>query len=563
MIRRRAYLTRWIAILTGVALIFSVSACSEVMPDTVVPGTSVAVAWGDKLTSSNAGANPTSGNLDIAAVTRGSFGEVIDGEFVPDETFGEVKIISKNPFVVRFDLKEPVWSDGIPLDAADLLLGWAAATGAFSREGQVSFPKEPAVTAVDEFARSIDITFPGATSEWQQAVPVSVPAHVVGRLAFDTEDEMAAKQAVITAITDRDTAALGKIAKAWRTGFTISDTGTSVAPLLSSGPFRVDNVRTTTHGQTVELIPNARYRGAATPKVSRVELLPAGEDPISSMGDPFDVLQFAPLVMNASITDRLERRDVAKTITHDGSLWGIHLHTRGVFASTPARAAFLRSVPVQDVIQGGARDWSPAYTATTSFTAAPDARAYDVVAQDAGSLGSSGSDAAVERKNAGVADGTPVCVLYDRASEFASGVYQALRISAAETGWGITDCGSDDFDTALADGQGDAVIARTDIAQTVTQLTDQWGSGGKDAISDPTDTRRDGLIADLAATTDVYEAREIRAHIESTIVQEAIALPLAVNPRITLADKTVSGVAPRSGNVAPLTYGMAQWESVK
>ena len=74
---------------------------------------------------------------------------------------------------------------------------------------------------------------------------------------------------------------------------------------------------------------------------------------------------------------------------------------------------------------------------------------------------------------------------------------------------------------------------------------------------------RDALIAQLAETVDVYESRVVLAKVEATIVKDAVALPLAVNPRLTVIDRRVSGVAPRNGAEASLTYSVAQWEAVQ
>ncbi len=52
------------------------------------------------------------------------------------------------------------------------------------------------------------------------------------------------------------------------------------------------------------------------------------------------------------------------------------------------------------------------------------------------------------------------------------------------------------------------------------------------------------------------------AQIEASIVRMAVAMPLAVNPRLTIVDKDVTGIAPRTGAVAPLTSSIVQWAVV-
>lgn len=550
--------------------------CTPALPESVVPGTEITVGWNGELTSTNAAATPTPGNIDVAEAIRGDFGDVIEGEFVPDEGFGTVTIVSDDPFTVRYDLAEPVWSDGIPLDAADLLLGWADTVGLLPAEagedgaaddaGAEDAADPPAPPKIDEFARTIDATWPTPRMDWQTAVKASVPAHVVGARAFGIDDAMEAKQAVIDAIQDEDAAALAEIAEVWNAGFELEDGAQAPAELLlSSGPFQIDDITTDEDGQGVTLVPNTSYRGLVTAKVARIDLVPGGDDPLADIGDRLDVVQLRPTAANREPVRELERVDFTVNTSHDGTVWSVQLNPAGVFGGAPARAAFLRALPASALVERGGGEWASAYTASTSMVSAPGSRAYDIVAEDSGftaALGTPADDAAVDRESAGVAAGSRVCVLYDRSSEFAVGAFAALRDAAAEAGWGVTDCGSDDYQAALEQRSWNAVIARVPIPQSAAQIADQWGTEGTASLTRNADADRDALIAQLSQTTDVYEAREVRAQIEATIVRAAVALPIAANPQLTVIDRGVTGVSTRNGADASLTSGMTQWEVV-
>lgn len=554
--------------------------CTPALPESVLPGTEITVGWNGELTSVNAAAAPTRGNVDVAEAIRGDFGDVIDGEFVPDEGFGTVTIVSEEPFTVRYDLAEPVWSDGIPLDAADLLLGWADAVGLLPAGedetgeddadqddvGPEDAADAPAPPKIDEFARTIDATWPTPQMDWQTAVKASVPAHVVGARAFGIDDAMEAKQAVIDAIQDEDAAALAEIAEVWNAGFELEDPDNATSEqLLSSGPFQIDDITTDENGQSVTLVPNTSYRGLVTPKVARIDLVPGGDDPLADVGDRLDIVQLRPAAANREPVRELERVDFTVNTSHDGTLWSVQLNPTGVFGSAPARAAFLRAIPAAALVERGGGEWASAYTASTSMVSAPGSRAYDIVAEDSGftaALGTPADDAAVDRESAGVTAGARACVLYDRGSEFAVGAFAALRDAAAEAGWGVTDCGSDDYQAALEQRSWNAVIARVPIPQSAAQIADQWGTEGTASLTRNADADRDALIAQLSQTADVYEAREVRAQIEASIVRAAVALPIAANPQLTVIGRGVTGVSIRNGADASLTYGMTQWEVV-
>lgn len=560
--------SRRVAAAAVAVLTLGLAACAPALPKTVVPGTEVTITWTGELTSLNAAAEPTVGNRDVAELIRADFGDLVDGEFVADEGFGTVEIISTKPFTVRYDLAEPVWSDGIPLDAADLLLGWAWRSGLLADDADQPDPGAPALDAavpkIDEFARSLEVTFTRPDIGWQRAVSAPAPAHVIGGRALGLEDPMEAKQAVITAIRTGDDDALSKLAAEWREGSAV-DPGKTPATeaLVSSGPYLIEDIDDA--GTRIAFTPNPSYRGIVGTKIARVALVPPGEDLLERVGDTVDVAQALPSSRNRGPIRALQRKDFVVESTHDGTMWSLQLQPYGVFSRPQARIAFLRAVPASTLAQRGGGEWASDFAATTSMISAPGSRAYDIVAEDSGfsrKLGEPADDAALERQNAGLPERVGVCVLYDRRSEFARGAFAALREGSAEAGWAVRDCGSDDYGKTLEGGGWDAVIARTPIPQTPAQIADQWGSSGSASVVPAPDGSRDELIEKLAQTTDVYDAREVLAQIEATIVQSAVALPIAVNPRLTIVAPDVEGVSTRSGAVASLTSGIVQW-SVK
>src|SRR5699024_2267688 len=241
------------------ALALTLAACATPLPNSVVAGSSTTIGWTHRLTSTNAASTDgaTAGNLGVAALTRGQFAVAVEGAAVIDESFGTATITNPETFTVRYDLAEPAWSDGIPVDAADLMLAWAAGSNALTTpeeavqdaDGKGDDPgaddepadDEPAddgptvqfdsvptgltaseqITDYDQFGRWIEVRFAHPVIDWQTALDVAVPAHVAGELAFGIEDPMEVKQAVIDAITDADVEDLAALAEAWNSGFVL------------------------------------------------------------------------------------------------------------------------------------------------------------------------------------------------------------------------------------------------------------------------------------------------------------------------------------------------------
>lgn len=278
----------------------TVVGCAPGLPATVNEGSTVTVGWAKSVTSLNAASRDgsTAGNREIAAATRGQFARVADGDVVLDEGFGTVEVTDSAAasFTVRYDLAETKWSDGIPVDAADLMLAWAAGADAGARAGTTTggegdFAATPSalahseeVPALDEFDRSIDVSFTRPVRDWRTALDVAVPAHVVGKLALGIEDPMEAKLAVITAIQEGDSQDLAAITKVWNDGFDLDATTGDIPEdlLVASGPYRVEAIEEgEAAGHRVRLAVNREYGGTPPPTYEHVRL---------ETGEPLDQL---------------------------------------------------------------------------------------------------------------------------------------------------------------------------------------------------------------------------------------------------------------------------------
>lgn len=57
-------------------------------------------------------------------------------KLVEESSFGSYRVVSRDPFTVKYTIRAGVdWSDGTPVDAAELLLAWAANSGALNTPG--------------------------------------------------------------------------------------------------------------------------------------------------------------------------------------------------------------------------------------------------------------------------------------------------------------------------------------------------------------------------------------------------------------------------------------------
>ena len=103
---------------------------------TTIDGSELTVAVTQPYTSGNPvtsyGGSETNANIAYATGTGFNYFND-DSELVRDESFGHYEKVSDDPLAVTYTVSDGVrWSDGTAVDAVDLLLEWAATSGALN-----------------------------------------------------------------------------------------------------------------------------------------------------------------------------------------------------------------------------------------------------------------------------------------------------------------------------------------------------------------------------------------------------------------------------------------------
>lgn len=557
----------------------TLTACGgPAVPQSVVQGSVADVAWPGSLTTLNAAtaSGVVPGDRDVAALTRSQFARAADGVVTPDTSFGTVEILANDDdrFTVRYDLAEPSWSDGIAVDAADLMLAWAAGSGLGATSDdekgfdatETGLVHSDDIPTFDEFGRRIDVTFERPVTDWQTALNVAIPAHVAGRIAFGIDDPMAAKQAVMTAIVSGDADDLARLADVWRDGFDLSDgSGFDPATALSSGPYRVESVEGSAEAgdQLVTLVANSEYTGAVPATYHRIAFREAdGSEAIDTLGSDYDVVQIP--VADADFTQirDLQRDDYGMSTGSTGRSWTLFTRVDSwPFYDRAARAAFLRTIPRGEVVSAASGEWAEAYAATSAVLFSPSSDGYQIALEDGGfeTAFVPPEDPRKLREKAGVPAGAAVCILYDTDSSFARTAFATIRDSVTEAGWAVRDCGSaTPQDVIDANGAYDAVLTNVDVPRTPADIARQWGDGPAN-LTRATSGKRTQLIGELARTTDEYDARDARVAIEKTIVDQAVALPLAVDPVVIVSSRDIAPVQVTDAHDGAIVTDPLRW----
>jgi peptide/nickel transport system substrate-binding protein len=230
------------------------SGCGNPYQSEVVEGTEITTAYNSGFfhfnDDSSAGNNTANGNVKYMTDTSFAYYNNTP-ELVRNTDFGEYEQVSEDPLTVKYTITaDAVWSDGVPIDEADMLLQWAAISGnvndAFSPAASTGYSL---VTETPETGdKEITFVYDEPYVDWELVGPLGVSAHGTYALAFpdeysdvqaaydtwkesgeegdftaysDAAKEFAetAKEKVVTAITDGDEEVLAALGDAWSNAY--------------------------------------------------------------------------------------------------------------------------------------------------------------------------------------------------------------------------------------------------------------------------------------------------------------------------------------------------------
>lgn len=563
----------------GIALAALLSGCGA-QPG-VVAGTSVTVAVGSRFSSANPDTSygGTRLNADIAALTGSGFGHYdADREFVEDADFGRAEIVSQEPFTVRYTLADAtVWSDGTPVDAADLLLDWAANSRALNdpdfegaefidgRTGQFTedFPDDvvyfdggddeltvDSSATVDASGRGITVRFSQYTPDWQLAVQPTVPAHVLGAIALGVEDAQPAKRAVISAIADDDREALAVLSRTWNSGWNFREQPDDPRLLISSGPYRIDAID---ESGLVTLVANPQYRGARQPGFERVEVRPVrrGESVVQLLqSGQIDVVAPQPSAQLVTALRRLVDVEVTTGSQNvvEQFVFKITDSRNGSVADPVVRRAFLRVLPRADIVEQLIAPIDPETRLLESLVFHPQADGYVNATRTNGSVVYSEVD--FERAETLLDEAADrvhrVCILYDPDDPRRVAQFELIRSTANQAGFRVTSCASRDWQALLGkpDAYDAALVDTTLSGDGVAPVVSQYRSGSSANQSGYAKPEMDALIDGvLAADGDPERQRELLTEIDGLLWQDAVGAPMFSPPSLVAVGPQVSGVA--------------------
>jgi peptide/nickel transport system substrate-binding protein len=569
----------------------------------VVEGSSLAVAWNQSFTSYNSltSFGTSTANNNITYATLDNFFYYDDTPaLVKNDSFGSYEMLSRDPLVVKYTIADGVrWSDGTAVDAADLLLQWAALSGAENtpdfdptrfmdkktNEFIQKLPKNAVyfdagsdpdvglglVTRVPQISadkKSITMAYDKPFVDWETAMSSLLPAHVVAKNALGLKDNEEAKDALTKAITEHDVSALSKISNFWNSGFNFSRMPSNPELLLSDGPYVITDI---VQDEYVTLTANKEYTGRNQPAVETIT--------VRFIADPLEAVQalennevqlIAPQA-SADVVNALATLDV-KTISGYGESYE-HVDLQfdksksNLFQDPRVREAFLKVIPRNQIVDTLIAPIGKGAVVRNSQVFFPGQEGYGESAKANGSKAYSKVDiegAAALLEKAGVV-APEVCMLFDSTNPRRIAEFSMIQKSAAGAGFVVTDCSSPHWSDLLGTpGAYDAALFgwKSTTLRVSNGAPATFNSAGVNNHNFYKDSKMDALTDELSAEFDHDHQVAIEKRIDKVLWDDFYGLTIYQFPTVTAYDES------RIANISPSTlaptifWNIWDWEPV-
>lgn len=565
--RRRAIFAAMTALALGATLV----ACAPENVDRIVPGTELTALLADPVTSLNPmvqGQN-TAANENAGALLHASFwNREPDGSRTQNTFFGSIRVHSSDPLRVQYTVDgDARWSDGAPIDAADLLLTWAAGTthrtddetwwntGAGPGRGLDLASSAPEVV---DGGRGVILSYERPLADWQAAFDVPpVSAHGTVMLAYPGEypDAAAAKAAFIDAVAEGDLEWLAPVARAFREEYVVH-AGMPSEALLTSGAYLLDEV--TPDGTAARLVADdaARWMPSATVERVNIEAVPdvaeriaavaAGEADLAAAAATPSLVAAAPEGQSVKAGASFEHLDLQ---TAGGGIFDPMRYGGDEARALAVRRAFLMSIPTAELANEAALPRTSLTAPTPASTASP-------VPVDEPDV-----DAAASLLASAQVVAPAVRLLVPEGDERRAAEAALIAQRAGEAGFQVETLARADWADALdADPAAyDAALFAWDYDPTVrTALAAGFHTSAAQNLYGWSSDEVDGLISSIEGATDADVRADLMTELDSALAAEAWSVALYDVPVLTVWSDRVADVPP-SATADGILAGYESW----
>ena len=583
-----------IVVVTSVIAVaaLALSGCSVPKTSEVIKGTSISVAWNDPMQEYNtlsATGNAASNN-NISYMANSSFNYYDDKtKLVKNTEFGTYKVEKKDPLTVKYTVNEGVkWSDGVQVGAADMMMTWAALTthlnnveAAYGADGNITnqaaldkgvFFNAGAVKGqgldlvsktptISDNNRSVTIVYDKPYVDWELSFPIGVSAHGTVQLAYPDKKYSgdAANKALIKAVKDKDYTFLSPVAKSWSNDYKFLDMPKEKQKLLSNGPYVVTDLK---DQQYVTLTARKDYTWGPSPKYQKITVrvvgdpqaqitaLQNGEVKVASGQPTADLLTqikgLSGVKYKAATESTYEHIDLQVT---NGGVFDPKTYGGDAAKAQLVRAAFLKTVPRQDIVDKLIKPLQPAAVLRASLQFVPGSSGYDAV-KKAGAYAQYDKvdieGAKADLVKAGVSN-VKVRFLYGKTNTRRQQEFELVRQSAALAGITVIDGGSATWGADLSSKPNDydaALFGWQATSLAVAQNQANYTPGGLNNYYGWSDKPLTAIYDKLSTETDSAKQDDLLVQADKIIGQRAWTVPIFQFPGVTAWSDTMTNLKP-------------------
>lgn len=570
----------------------------------IVSGSSITVAWNDPFFSynNNVSVNNATANANIVHVANDGF---FDYDPTPaqvmNEAFGTVEEVSTDPLTVKYTISDDVtWSDGTSMDAADLLLVWAAQTThrttgdvpepEYDDEGNVKNQAEIDAAAdagvywgtnaapdlqldlvsqtpqISDDGKSLTLVYDEPYTDWQYmfgADTMAISAHGTVQLAYPGEydDAQAAKDAFIAAVNDNDASFLGEVASAYRTGYDYRSMPEEPQKTLSNGPYVITEL---VEDQYVTLTAREDYTWGPLPHYESitVRFIPDPQAQVQALQNGE-----VQIVSGQPTTDLLQQLEATEGIEWESSLEGTYEHVDlqvtngGVFdpatyggdeeKAKKIREAFLLTIPRQEIVEKLITPIAPDATTRDSLIFLPGAEGYEEAVAESGVERFTGDDAAIEQAKTLLAEAgeanPSVRFLTASTNPRRQQELQLMKVAAEKAGFTFVDASAEDWSSVLP-GQPNSYDAALFGWQSTTlaigDVSPNYVTGGINNYFGWDDSEINEKLAAVETTIDPADRQALLVEVEKKIMDNSWSVPIFQFPGVVAWSDQVENVSP-------------------
>ncbi|GAA1992660.1 ABC transporter family substrate-binding protein [Microbacterium pumilum] len=579
------------------------SGCGNPYQSEIVEGTEINVAYNEGFmafnSSSSAGNNTANSNIKYLTDSASSWGYYNNTpEWVKNTDFGSYEKTSDDPLTVDYKITaDAVWSDGVPIDEADMLMHWAAMSsnvaGGWAPASTAGWNLITKTPEVDD--KEITLVYDKPFVDWELQSPLGVSAHGTYALAYpdeyadvqaawdtykDSGDEgdftkysdaakkfaTGAKEKVVKAIQDGDEEVLTALATAWNDAYVYTTMPDSPAAFLTAGQY---NLEETKEDEYTTIVANPLFTWGPSPKYERItvraigdsttalQALQSGELDIWSGQPTADILQLAQGIDTAEVQQGVQASHEHVDLTvNNGGPFDPATYGGDEEKASNVRLAFLKTIPRQEIVDKIIVPLqADAEVRNTDLVSAEDPVRYPILADSNGSADFAEVDiegAKALLADAGVTGPIEVGFWYPEGNVRRGQEYELIAASAAKAGFQLVDESEPNW--VFTDPSQEPINSHdaTIFAWSQTSLA----VGGSDQIyacyDDPSlkggnyngycNQEVTDLLLELNVTADADKQTELLKQAEAAIWADNVTIPIFQFPGLTVSSEEVTGV---------------------